>query len=207
MSNSNLFSSAKDDSRKSSKKEMLTINISEYDNSFDKLSRLSELNADIKSKADEADVLSKEFKEIGKKEWIKFLRRNNENPGSFILQSSKDGDIAQVMFMTSDKYASIKTKKDADELIGIFGEDIIDEKTEYVINPELVNKYSQIISDLINNSINIEDGDKDNIIKAITTYSIRKGTIDNVRNFDDAEELVEITKPVLSLKDYKLIKG
>jgi len=207
MSKTNLFSSAKDESKKSSKKEMLTINIDTYEGSFDKLSKLSELNSDLKSKGEEADILSKELKEIGKSEWIKFNQRNGENPGSFILQSSKDDDIAQVMFVTSDKYISIKSKKEADELIDMFGEDIIDEKTDYIINPELVNKYSEVISNLINDSIHIEDEDKEKIIKAVTTYSIRKGTVDNLDKFGDIKTLVETIKPVYSLKDYKLIKG
>lgn len=207
MSSSNLFSAAKEESNKSAKKDMLTININGIENSFDKISKLSELNKEIKSKNEEADTLSKELKDIGKSEWIKFNQRNGENPGSFILQATKDDETAQVMFVTSDKYISIKSKKEADELSNMFGVDLIEEKTDYIINPELVNKYSEVLSNLINDSINIEDEDKDKLIKAVTTYSIKKGTIDNLDKFENVEKLIETIKPVVSLKDYKLIKG
>ena len=68
-------------------------------------------------------------------------------------------------------------------------------------------KYGEILSRMIEESEEIVEKDKEKIIRASTTYSITKGTIDNFTKLGSVAELFEMTKPVVSIKNAGVIKG
>jgi len=70
----------------------------------------------------------------------------------------------------------------------------------------MVNRYGDVLSRLIEESDEIEEDHKDKIIKAITTFSIKKGTIDDLKRFGPVQGLLEEVSPVLSLKNVSVIK-
>ena len=92
-------------------------------------------------------------------------------------------------------------------MVDKYGEEIVEEKTTFSFDALMVEKYGEVISNLIENCREISESDKDKIIKAVTTYSVAKGTIDRMRNFGDVSEIMEEVKPVCQLKNVEIIKG
>jgi hypothetical protein len=60
---------------------------------------------------------------------------------------------------------------------------------------------------LIENCDEIKESDREKIIKAVTTYSVAKGTIDKFKQYGDVSEMIETVKPVVAIKNVEIIKG
>jgi len=69
-----------------------------------------------------------------------------------------------------------------------------------------VEKYGEILSELIEACEDIPEDDKYRIIKATTSFAIAKGTIDRIKDFGNIESVVEAIKPVFSLKNFEVSK-
>ena len=173
---------------------------------FDKVQMLEKLNDNLKRDKAKADMISEEIKEISKDEWIKFYEAKGSNPGSVVLEAQEGDETASVMFIPSDKYITINAAR-ASELVDKYGEEIVEEKTTFSFDTLMVEKYGEVISALIENCNEIAESDKDKIIKAVTSFSVAKGTIDRMRNFGSVSQIVEEIKPVVSLKNVEIIKG
>lgn len=173
---------------------------------FDKVQMLEKLNDNLKRDKAKADMISEEIKEISKDEWVKFYEAKGSNPGSVVLEAQEGDETASVMFIPSDKYITINAAR-ASELVDKYGEEIVEEKTTFSFDTLMVEKYGEVISALIENCNEIAESDKDKIIKAVTSFSVAKGTIDRMRNFGSVSQIVEEIKPVVSLKNVEIIKG
>ena len=114
-------------------------------------------------------------------------------------------DTAQLMFAPSDGYLKISAER-AEELTETFGADIVTEKTTFSFDAEMVEKYGEIISSLIEGS-DIPEKDKEKIIKATTAFSITKGTIDSFTKYGEVSEVMEAVKPIVSLRNIEIVKG
>lgn len=123
------------------------------------------------------------------------------------MVEAKSGlDTAQVMFIPTDRYISINPDR-AQSLIDEYGSDIVEEKTTFSFDNDMIEKYGEVISRLIEESDEIDDDDKGQIIKAVQAFSIAKGTIDQLKNFGKVSTMMEVVKPVVSLKNVEVIKG
>ena len=71
----------------------------------------------------------------------------------------------------------------------------------------MVEKYGELLSRLIEESDEIDENDKEKIIKAVTKYSVAKGTIDQLKNLGNVSEIMEAVKPVVMLKTPEVIRG
>ena len=118
----------------------------------------------------------------------------------------ENDDTAQFMFIPTDKYITI-TPARAEELQDLYGETIVEEKTVFSFDNAMIEKYGEIISRMIEESTDIAEKDKEKIIKATTSFSVAKGTIDNFSKLGNVQELMEATKPVVMLKNIGIIKG
>ena len=58
------------------------------------------------------------------------------------------GDVSQLMLCPSDKYISINTER-AEALREAFGEDIVEEKTTFSFDNEMIEKYGEILCCLV----------------------------------------------------------
>ena len=96
-----------------------------------------------------------------------------------------------------DKYTSVDDTKA--EILGQF-DGLLGEQVVYKFNPELVEKYGAVISDLIASSPNIEEQDKGQLISGERTYSVAKGSIDRLLQFANPEQVLELINPICSLK-------
>lgn len=205
MATKNLFSKAKATAPKSSAKkdEKVRINLNDAD-FFDKISMLETLQERMKSDKAQADMLSDEIKDLSKEEWVRLYDNSGKNPGSIFVESIQDGKTAQVMFVPSDKYISLNADR-AEILIDKYGQDIVEEKTTFSFDNDMIEKYGEVLSTLIMNSRDISDDDKEKIIKASTSYSISKGTIDRMKSFGPVNEVMDEIKPVISLKNVEVV--
>jgi hypothetical protein len=203
-----LFSKAKKvaPKKKSAKVEKTRITV-EGDEFFKKVETLEGLNDKMKSAKAKADMISSEIKEIGREEWAKLYGETKKNPGSVMLENKDGEDIAQVMFVPTDRYITLNEEK-AEELIETFGEDVVTEVTEFSFDAKMIEKYGEILSNLIEECDDIKESDKEKIVKAVTKYSVSKGSIDKFLDYNEDVELVmEVLKPVVALKNVEVIKG
>jgi hypothetical protein len=205
----NLFSKAKKSAtpkttKAKDKKVRLVV---EDANFFSKVQTLEELQETMKSAKAKADLISDELKDIAKELWADEYEKTKKNPESvMIVQENESGDTSQFMFVPTDKYISINEER-AEELKEAYGEDIVEEKTTFAFDNDMIEKYGEVLSMLIENCGEIKESDKEKIIKAVTTYSVAKGTIDKFKQYGDVNEMIETVKPVVAIKNVEIIKG
>lgn len=173
------------------------------------LSRLVEVNRQIDELSAESTILSAEVKERSIQEFINLYNNEGKYPGSFLIKAEgmKKTPVASLMFIPTDKYIKIGEDR-YNELTEEFGEHIVTEKTTYTMNADLIEKYGEIISDLIGNCKKIDEEDKKKLISAVTSYEVTKGTISELtdekyKKFTVEHMLTEI-KPVYQVKNLKL---
>lgn len=204
----NLFNKAKataatKTTKAKDEKVRVTLKDSEF---FDKVEMLEILQDNLKRDKAKADMLADEIKDTAKTEWIRLYEKTGKNPGSVMIESKKGLDVAQTMFVPSDKYISINADR-AEALTEKYGEDIVEEKTTFSFDNDMIEKYGEVLSRMIEESDEIDEDDKGKIIKAVTAFSISKGTIDKMKSFGSVSEIMEEVKPVVALKNVEIIKG
>ena len=205
----NLFAAAKKAAPvKTGKGKDEKVRISIEDSSFfDKISKLETLQDNMKRDKAKADMISDELRDLGKSEWAKLYQKTGKNPGSVMLEHVNEvDDTAQLMFVPTDKYITINAER-AETLREEFGEEIVEEKTTFSFDNEMIEKYGEVLSRLIEESDEISARDKEKIIKAVTVYSVAKGTIDDFKKYGDVADVMEAVKPVVALKNIEVIKG
>ena len=205
----NLFSKAKKaaPAKKVSAKDKKVRIVVEDPDFFEKVEKLEELQGTLKSAKAKADIISDELKDLAKDKWADLYEETNRNPESvMIVQDNEDGNTAQFMFVPTDKYITINEDR-AEELKDTYGEDIVEEKTTFSFDETMIEKYGEVLSELIENSDEIEDKDKEKIIKATTAYSVAKGTISKFKEYGEVVEMMETVKPVIAIKNVEIIKG
>ena len=205
---SNLFAKAKSTATtkttdKKDSKVRIDINDVEF---FDKIQKFEQLNDRMKSDKAKADMIADEIKDLGKEKWSEMYQKTGKNPGSVMLESKLGEDTAQVMFVPSDKYISLTADK-AETLREEFGDYIVEEKTTFSFDNDMIEKYGEVLSMLIENCSDISDADKGKIIKATTVFSVSKGTIDVMKKYGEVSEVMEQVKPVIALKGAEVVKG
>jgi len=175
-------------------------------NFFSKVEKLEQLNDTLKSAKAQADMISDEIKDLAKSEWVDYYSQTGKNPESVMIVQEVAGDTASVMFVPADKYITV-TEARAEELRETYGEEIVEEETTFSFDSQMIEKYGEVLSMLIENCADITDADKEKIIKATTKYSVAKGTIDKLNQYGDVQEVMEAVKPVVALKNVEVIKG
>ena len=207
MATKNLFAKAKSVAPKTTKAKDEKVRIKIEDSSFfDKIQKLETLQDQMKVAKAKADMISDEVREVAKEKWAELYQKNGKNPGSVMIESKSGLDTAQVMFIPQDKYITINAEK-AETLREEYGDDIVEENTTFSFDDEMIQKYGEVLSALIENSDEIADDDKDKIIKAVTKFTVAKGTIDVMKNYGKVNEVMEAVRPVVMLKGPEVIKG
>jgi len=204
----NLFNKARATatSKSTSKKDdKVRVRVQDQD-FFDKIKMLESLNDNMKRDKAKADMLSDEIKEIATDEWVKLYEKTGKNPGSIFVEAKQGVELAQTMFVPSDRYISINSDR-AEVLTDKFGSEIVEEKTTFSFDNDMIEKYGEVLSRLIEECGEIDEDDKSRIIKAVTTFSVAKGTIDRMKSYGDVSTMMEEVKPVVALKGTEVIGG
>lgn len=199
MAKTNLFDKAKKSApaTKAKKEEKTKVVVAgkEFDSN---LVTFTKLDKEIKEKTAEMNIAKESVKNVGKSEWIKLYETLKRNPESFNLVSESG---ASVMMLASDKYLKADETR-VSELTEKYGEGIVKENTVFSFNPDLLQKYGDVISKLIESCTEISDEDKENLIVAETAYEVAKGSIDGAitTGKGKVEEYIDDIKPIFSLK-------
>ena len=205
---SNLFAKAKKSAPAKTtkgKEEKVRLTVEDA-NFFANVQKLEELQDQMKTAKAKADMISDEIRDVAKDAWLNQYQTTGKNPESVMICQENGEDVAQLMFVPTDKYITI-TQERAEELQETYGQEIVEEETTFSFDATMIEKYGEILSRLIEESEEIAEKDKEKIIKATTKYSVAKGTIDKFTTYGDVNELMEAVKPVVALKNVEIIKG
>lgn len=189
------------------KNDKLNVNVSGKEFA-EKLDKFATLKAQIENLESEL-AMSQEFvKATSIAEFAKLVETKKNNPGSFTLTSDNGGTV---MFLPTKRYIKIDEAA-AENLKETYGESIVEETTKYSFNTDVLMRNMDVISDLIQNSTEISDDDKENLIEGITTFTIEKDTLDKVyvlanESKNSVSEVLEDIQPVYQLKTPKAGKS
>ena len=165
---------------------------------FGKVEKLQQLQDRMKADKAKADMFADEIKDLGKEEWAKLYEETGKNPETVMLeQENENGDNSHVMFMVTDKYITINEDR-ATELQEAYGEDIVEEKTTFAFDNDMIEKYGEVLSRLIEESSEISDKDKEKIlhlyklgvpIKKIIGTHLKYGKYLSLRSFLEKQNI------------------
>jgi hypothetical protein len=198
-----IFAAAKEKSAAKAEKKNDKLNVPIPGSEFDKnLVKMAFLDAQIDQLTAQYEMLKGIIKEKGYETFLDVYAKSGGFPGSFILSSDSD---THLMFMPTDKYIKCDDVR-ATELKEAYGEDVITEKTEYVFNAVLLDKYGEIFSDFIENCAEIAEDDKYEIIQSKVTYGVSKGAIEKAFTWGKGlvKEFIRDIQPVFTSQKPKL---
>ncbi len=204
----NLFTKAKKTAVKATpakedKKPRITITDPEF---FKKIEKMEDLQASIKSSEGKLTMISDEIRDLGREKWAELYTEMGRNPGSVMLEGKNGEDIGQIMILPSDKYITINADR-AESLKEMYGDEIVEESTTFAFDNEMIEKYGEVLSSLIENSDDIAEADKSKIVKAVVKLNVAKGTIDKLSKYGNVLKVMEDVRPVVALKGAEVIKG
>ena len=199
--------------RKSNKKDFPVIKPKgiEQGELFELIKDYQEITSENKKLTKKVGVIKNKLSKLALSEYLDKYQEDNQNPGSIIIEAMDilTDEIGQYLFVPQDRYISIKTEEEADEIEQKYGKGVVSRKITHSINPDMLEKYSSVISDLITNSEEIEQEDKGKIFNTSEVYSISDGTINklNLLQENDIKEVFNGIRPVVSIRDAKIIKS
>lgn len=191
MKTTNLFATAtkvKDTIKKADKKVIKAPILG------NKVQRYAELKQIIDSATGELKMIEGDIKSVGKALFIQEYLSQRSTPDNFKIED-ENGNTC--MFICMDKYTAVDENKA--NILGQF-ENLLDENIVYKFNSELVEKYGAILSELILNCNNIDEVDKGNLISGEKSFSVAKGSIDKLMQYNDPASIFELINPIVSLK-------
>jgi len=205
------------------KKEYLRVNprgISQQEG-FELIRDISSTEEEFKTLKAKLDSLKGEWNDVCTETGIFIYQETGKNPKTFMLEAiSEDGEIAQSMYLFTDKYGSL-TEESANELKEKFGENIIEHTEQYSIPPEMITKYAPVFEKFFNECPDFDPADREKGLLVLKeTFSIAKGSVDNMANIHKrdkegnellekykVEEVYEAIKPVAYSKGAMLVKS
>jgi hypothetical protein len=187
----NLFASAtkvKETTKKTDKKVISSPILG------NKVQKYAELKQLIDSATGELKMIEGDIKAVGKDLFMKEYRTQKSTPDNFKIQ---DDTGNACMFICMDKYTIVDEGKAniLSQYDGLLAENVV-----YKFNADLVEKYGAVLSELIINCPEIDDLDKGNLITGEKTFSVAKGSIDRLMQYDNPEQVFELINPIVALK-------
>jgi len=159
-----------------------------------KIQKYAELKQLIDSATGELKMIEGDIKATGKELFMAEYLKYKNTPDNFKI---KDSTGNSCMLIVMDKYTIVDESKAA--ILGSY-DGLLAENVVYKFNAELVEKYGQVLSELILNCPNIDDIDKGNLISGEKSYSVAKGSIDRLMQFNDPKQVFELINPIIALK-------
>jgi hypothetical protein len=165
----------------------------------EKLNKRVELDENIKNLTADKSTLDGDIKTIALDEYKKLYTQMKRNPESIIIQSDK-GD--KVMFVVVKKYTGAVDEERATELREKYGETFVEEKSEMIMNNDLLNKYADKLEALIMGNDFMDESEKEELFVNKVTYSIKSDAINEAftSGNGDVDELISDINPTLMLK-------
>jgi len=157
------------------------------------ISRYEELKAIMKNAKAESDLIGGRIKEVGSQKWLELYEQSGTNPNSINLI---DGDET-IMLQVKDAYKKVEPEKKA--ILQENYPDLVETIVVFTFNDTLLDKYGEVVFNLIKNSKEIAEQDKENLIKGESTTKIKKGSIDKILNYPNPEEVFILIEPTMAL--------
>jgi hypothetical protein len=136
---------------------------------------------DAKKAKAEAEAAMAQAESIIKPEaQAKFLEEYNKTgkrTESFILSGT--GHDNSLLYITMDAYKKIDEER-YNYLADTYGDDVVEDNSEYIMDKEMIQKYGAQISEAIMKAKNIPQDVKLKIIKKVENFSVAKGTINKM---------------------------
>lgn len=162
----------------------------------DKIGKLMALKATIEASTAELKMIEGDVKGIGRTLFMGEYLTQKRTPENFIIQDEKG---ATCQFVVMDKYTIVdETKAAMLDAAGV--SDLLEEKIEYKFNADLVAKYGGILSQLIIDCPDISEEDKGNLISGEKSFSIKKGSIDRLLQYENPAGVFEIINPITMIR-------
>ena len=165
-----------------------------------KLKKFNTLKEEIKDKTAEQKSLEGDIKSTCLDEFKKLYHGMKRNPESIKVESDK-GD--KIMFIVVKKYTGSVDEERATELREKYGETFVEEKSEMIMNNDLLNKYSDKLEALIMSADFMTDEEKEELFVQKVTYNIKSDAIDEAYTVGngDVDGLMSDICPVLMVKE------
>lgn len=181
------------------KKDVHPVAVVKGQDFAEKLEKFVEIKDQIKNLTAEQKSIEGEIKATSLEEYIKLYTSMKRNPDSIRVQSEK-GD--KVMFIVMKKYIGTVDEERATELREKYGEGFVQEKSELIMNNDLLNKYSEKLEALIMSADFMTDEEKEELFVNKVTYNIKNDAINEAftAGNGNVEELISDVNPVLMLK-------
>lgn len=194
----NLFDKAKENG--STKTKVEKHEVVEMPKFAKTLEQIEKIDAQMAELAATREILDSEIREAGKNAMIKLYQEKDAFPGTLKIVAGE----RSFQFITSDKYLKVDKDRYA-ELVEMFGQEIAEEKTRFFFNNAILEKYQDVISDMILKNKKIADEDKAKLIESETTYTVKKGTINNLAAIAkkykaNVQRMIEEVRPIFSVK-------
>lgn len=165
-------------------KEVITVSDQTVSDAIDNYIK----NKKIADEAAAAMAASSEIvkSEGGKKIFIEEMEKTGRSKESFIL-ASKNGN--SLMYVVTDAYKRANLDEERVEYLrGKFGDEIITDKNEFIVNPELIDEHGETLCELIKNCPKFSEEVKESLIQLKQTFTIAKGTKDKMRDIAKASK-------------------
>jgi len=158
------------------------------------------LKAELDAVQAKLDMVEADFKPSCVSVFNEQYKEKGVYPESFIA-TSKSG--ASIMVVPTDRYIK-PTEETFAELNEKYNGEITESVHEFTLDKELVQQYGEEISKAIQTA-NIPDDVKKNLIKAKTTITVKKGSIQRAMTVGkgNVAEFIEDIRPVFQLKNPK----
>jgi hypothetical protein len=179
---------------KAGKLEKITVNVPGLQ---DKLIARQNLKAELDDLKVLFESVQSELKEIGREKFLELYKKHGANHKSFYINDEN----GCVRVTPSDKYIAL-TEERAEQLIKKYGEDIVTVDTKFIFNPEVLSRNMEIIKKIIKETKEISIEDKKNLINRQDTYTVSKGAIDKLSDYDkNIVEVMADIQPIFALYD------
>lgn len=182
------------------KKDTRPVAIVKGQDFAEKLKNFNALKLEIKNKTAEQKSIEGDIKSTALDEYIKMYTSMKRNPETIKVES-ENGD--KIMFVVAKKYSGSVDDERAEELREQYGKDFVEEKSELIMNNNLLNKYSEKLEELIMSADFMTDEEKEELFIEKVTYSIKPSAIDEAftSGNGNVEDLINDINPVLMLKE------
>jgi hypothetical protein len=189
-SKSNLFTSAvKASTAKETKSKVISLPLT--DDLEEQLKKYKEAKTAFKNWEGQLQIAEGFIKGKARELYLDECKKQKRNIGSFKL-----GDVT---VSVQDRYAKMEDHV-ADIVYQNFP-DVIESKTEYLLNQEILEKYIDAISDALQSAEGIPQEDLAKLIEAKEIRNVKKGTIDTLPNYaDKMSDLFQAISPIISMR-------
>ncbi|MFV2013883.1 MAG: hypothetical protein ACC656_00505 [Candidatus Heimdallarchaeota archaeon] len=183
---------------KSEKREVI-LDTSGFNPKFDKIVKLKE---EIDIRGAKLKVLLGEVLIEAKTKFVTIFDKEQKYPGSFMLLAPNG---TKCMVVPMERYPKVDddVKVMLEEVYG--KEDCpVTTETTFSFEPRLLEKYGEVISEMIENSDDIDQDDKDDLFVATTTMNITKGSIQKLHTLGDGDVQAnfDLLQPSFQLKNF-----